>query len=66
MARKSKTVGQEVTKLLLGKTQYSYDKIAEKVRAKFEGAQTTPRSVASIASSLRAAGHDIPDRRSAA
>jgi hypothetical protein len=59
-----KTVGQEVTKLLLGKTQYSYSEIAAKVCDRVEGAHTTPRTVASIATSLRAAGHKLPDRRS--
>lgn len=64
MAKKPKTVGQAVAQLLQGKTTagLSYEQIAERVRSKM-GAKTTARSVASIASGLRAAGVDIPDHR---
>lgn len=60
---KKTTVAAEVVRLLTGKTQFSYAKIAEKVRAKVPDAQTSPRSVASIATAARAAGAAIPDRR---
>lgn len=70
MAQKSKAygaVGREVTKLLTAprKRPLSYAEIADRVRAKVQGAHTTPRSVASIASTLRATGLDIPDHRAA-
>lgn len=63
MATAKKTVGQEVTKLLLGKSTLSYAAIAERVQKRIPGAHTSTRSVASIASALRASGQPIPDRR---
>lgn len=62
-ARKPGAVAKEVTKLLLGKSTLSYATIAERVKAKVEGASTTPRSVASMAAALRKQGHEIADRR---
>lgn len=60
------TVSKEITKLLTAprKKPLSYDQIADRVKAKIPGAKTTPRSVASIASTLRSAGVEIPDHRS--
>ena len=62
MAVRTKTVGGRVAELLRRKRPMSYDAIASKVREE-TGSHTTARSVASIASSLRAAGVDLPDRR---
>jgi hypothetical protein len=57
-------VSKEIAKLLTGrKNPLSYQAIAERVRAKVPGAKTTDRSVASIASHLRAQGEKLPDRR---
>lgn len=57
-------VAKEIAKLLTGrKNPLSYAAIAERVRAKLPEAQTSARSVASIASNLRKEGVNLPDRR---
>ena len=57
-------VAREIAKLLTGrKTPLGYEAIAERVKAKMPEAKTSARSVASIASSLRKQGVELPDRR---
>jgi hypothetical protein len=62
----STPINQDVAKLLTAPRKgapLSYATIAERVRKRHPGARTSPRSVASVASALRAAGIDVPDRR---
>jgi len=46
-----------------GTSLLPYGEIAERVRSRIPEAQTSARSVASLATGLRAAGIDLPDRR---
>lgn len=50
---------------LLADPKLSYSDIVELVKAAHPEAETTPRSIASIASVLRKKGADVPMRRSA-
>jgi hypothetical protein len=60
-------VHKEIARLLTGlKSPLAYAAIAERVRKRVPGARTTDRSVASVASQLRAEGVKLPDRRRAA
>lgn len=63
---KARRVADDVARMLQAKRPLSYEAIAERVRAKHPEARTTARSVASVASGLRAAGVELPDRRLAA
>lgn len=55
------TVGAFVARLLM--TEATYAEIAAAARERFEGARTSPRSVASVASGLRRRGVLVPRRR---
>lgn len=59
----AKSVSKLVTQLLTGSKHLDYAEIAERVRRRIPSAHTTPRSVASLATGLRAAGIELPDRR---
>ncbi len=59
----TQSVSKLVTQLLTGDRHLDYDEIAERVRRRIPDSQTTARSIASLATGLRAAGLDIPDRR---
>ena len=54
---------QSIIAELVMDAELSYDQIVDMVRAKVEGANTSTRSVASVASRLRKAGVDVPTRR---
>jgi hypothetical protein len=56
------TIGASVRRLLQDET-LSYDDIVQMVKAAHPEAETTARSVASIASVLRSKGVDVPRRR---
>lgn len=62
----TKSVSKLVTQLLTGSKHLDYEEIAERVRRRIPEARTTARSVASLATGLRAAGIELPDRRRAA
>jgi hypothetical protein len=64
-AKPKPSVAKLVHQLLVGeKTSFlPYDEIAERVRKKVPDAKTSARSVASVATGLRAAGIELPDRR---
>jgi len=64
-AKAKPQVGRLVAQLLTGErtSRLSFADIAERVRRRIPEAQTTARSVASVAHHLRAAGQPIPDRR---
>lgn len=57
------SISRAIAKLLTAKRPLGYAEIARKVREKNPEAHTTARSVASVASGLRAAGINLPDRR---
>jgi hypothetical protein len=59
------TVG-EIAKKLLVETDQTYPEIVEAIKAKHPKAQTTARSVASIACNLRKKGIEVPMRRTSA
>lgn len=61
---KKVTIGSAVTDLLMDAT-LSYDAIVDLIHAKFKGANTSARSIASIAARLRKTGVDVPSRRKA-
>lgn len=52
----------EMVRHLLLETDMTYAQIVEAVRARFPGARTTWRSVASVACAIRKAGRNIPLR----
>lgn len=56
------TIGSVVTQLVMDAT-LSYDMIVNMIHAQFKGAQTSRRSVASVAARLRKDGVDVPLRR---
>jgi hypothetical protein len=58
----AKTVGTLVEALVA--TNLAYGEIVRTVKARFPNANTTTRSVASVASALRQQGREIPMRRS--
>ncbi len=62
---KKLTIGSVVTDLLMDAT-LSYDAIVDLIHAQFKGANTTARSIASVAARLRKTGVDVPTRRKAA
>ncbi|MED5549600.1 MAG: hypothetical protein VX529_09595 [Pseudomonadota bacterium] len=57
----AETVGAFVARLLM--TEATYAEIAVAARERFDGARTSPRSVASVASGLRRRGVLVPRRR---
>lgn len=63
--RRPTTVARRVAELLQRRRPLSYEQIAAKVREERPGSRTTARSVASVASALRAGGAELPDRRTA-
>lgn len=56
---------QSVVASLVMNVELSYDQIVEMVREQFPDANTSTRSVASVASRLRKAGVDVPMRKAA-
>lgn len=66
VARKSteNTIGASVRRLLQDET-LGYDDIVRLVKAAHPEAETTPRSIASVASVLRRKGVEVPSRRGA-
>ena len=58
------TIGSVVADLVMD-AELSYDAIVDMVRGQFPDANTSTRSVASVASRLRKAGVDVPTRRAA-
>lgn len=54
---------QSLVATLVMQPELAYQQIADMVREQIEGANTSTRSVASIASRLRKAGVDVPTRR---
>ncbi len=56
------TIGSAVTELVMDAT-LSYDAIVHIIRGKFTDAQTSRRSVASVAARLRKEGVEVPLRR---
>lgn len=62
-AKEAQSVSKLVTQLLTGDKHLDYEEIADRVRKRIPESQTTARSIASLATGLRAAGLDIPDRR---
>lgn len=61
---KKLTIGSVVTDLLMDAT-LSYDAIVDMIHTQFKGANTTARSIASVAARLRKSGVDVPTRRKA-
>ena len=63
-AAKKVTIGSAVTDLLMDAT-LSYDAIVDIIHAQFKGANTSARSIASVAARLRKTGIAVPSRRKA-
>ena len=63
-AVKKVTIGSAVTDLLMDAT-LSYDAIVDIIHAQFKGANTSARSIASVAARLRKTGIAVPSRRKA-
>lgn len=61
---KAPKIGEVVSRLVMDAT-LSYDTIVNMIRAQFSDAQTSARSVASVAARLRKDGVDVPKRRGA-
>ena len=61
---KKVTIGSVVTDLLMDAT-LSYDAIVDMIHDQFKGANTSARSIASVAARLRKTGVDVPTRRKA-
>ena len=61
---KKVTIGSVVTDLLMDAT-LSYDAIVDLIHAQFKGANTSARSIASVAARLRKTGIAVPSRRKA-
>lgn len=58
------TIGSIVTEMVMD-AALTYDNIVDMVREQFPEANTSRRSVASVASRLRKAGIDVPKRKAA-
>ena len=63
--REKKVTISSVASGLLMDATLSYDAIVDLIHAKFKGANTSARSIASIAARLRKTGVDVPSRRKA-
>lgn len=63
-SEKKLTIGSVATDLLMDATQ-SYDAIVDLIHDQFKGANTSARSIASVAARLRKTGVEVPTRRKA-